>query len=152
MTMLANKQFAAMLPAAIRYSYYAPSANTPILLCVGSMPSDEVIAGMSISSISSAPISTQKTGTIVMTGSSISLLDQTMPPQWYMDTCPTANSCVVTQAGTIGWAVFYWPRGSTLFVMDVSLPNQGGCVQLDKTAVAVGDTVSLLGLSFSMWR
>lgn len=57
--MITNKQFAAMVPAAIRYGLTGSSGNTSsfgLVLCTGTMPSDSAIAAMTPTSYSSAPI------------------------------------------------------------------------------------------------
>lgn len=151
MTLLANKQFAAMVPAAFRYWFSGSLASCSLVLCTGSMPSDAVIAAMTPASYSSAPVSTSKTVSYTLGGAAISLLNQSVPPQWYLSTPPTTRTSTATLAGTITWGFYYWSNYA-FCVFDVSLPNQGGCVQVDKTAVAVGDVVTLMNISFSMWR
>lgn len=154
MTILANKQFAAMLPAAIRYGLTGGSGNTSscgLVLCTGTMPSDSAIAAMTPNSYSSAPVSTAKTASYNLAGGHMALMNQSIPPQWYMDIAPTTKTATAILAGTITWAFYYWST-YTFFILDVSLPNQGGCVQVDKTTVGVGDVITLMNISFSMWR
>ena len=150
--MIANKQFAAMVPASFRYGLSGVlDSSSVLILCTGAMPSDATIAAMTPASSSSAPVSTTKTVGYTLTGANIVLLNQTIPPQWYMSALPTTKTCPAIRAGTITWAFYCWSTYS-FCVMDVSLPNQGGCVQVDKTTVAVGDVVTLMNISFSMWR
>lgn len=151
MTMIANKQFAALAPAAFRSGLPSAGSSCGLILCTGTMPSDSVIAAMTPASNVATVVTSAKTASYTLTGESIALLNQTIPPQWYMSAPPTTKTAAATLAGTITWAFFYWSTYS-FYVFDVSLPNQGGCVQVDKTTVAVNDVVTLMNISFSMWR
>lgn len=150
--MISNVQFSTMLPESI-YSCIA-AHNPTFVLCVGSMPDDatwDTVTNAMITT-SGSFVYNATTLTLAPTGASYALKDtSSYPPLWYMASVPTISSGLAARAGTIGWAVVYFPNQYILAV-DVSLPNQGGVLQVDKTSVAVGDTINLMGFSFSAGR
>lgn len=147
--MIYNKSHAGMLGTSIRLSL----VNTATCyLCIGTVPDDASIQGMLASStlISSASI-----GTVSFAGAAYALSDATAAlPAWVMTTMPTTKTVTSSKAGTIGWAAISGTDGTNpyLYIVSVSLANQGGVIQLDKTTVAVNDVVTLLGFSYSVWR
>lgn len=145
--MLYGKRWASMLPESMRVSFSA-SNGASLFLCGGSMPTDDIMVGLTSAS---TVITSAKLATIMTTGMTFALMDTAaQPPLFEMNVPPTARSIAAVAAGTITWAVL---SGSyCLWLFDVSLPNQGGSVQLDKTTVSVGTVVSLMGISFSIWR
>lgn len=146
--MIVGKRFAACFPESIRNAIAANSTTWSLALCSGQIPSDSVMAGLTSSSTT---ITGATLATINMSGAAFMLMSATaQPPQWELGTMPTTKTVKATAAGTIGWAALI---GSyTLYLFDVSLPNQGGAVQVDNTTVSVGTPVSLMGISFSIWR
>lgn len=149
--MVVNKQFAGMLGQSIMdcMTYNKPT----VVLCSGTIPDDPTWNTVDNSTITTngSFIYNQTIATILLSGSGFSLLDTAaVPPLWYLNS-NTAYTVSAAKAGTIGWAVVYFPS-TYIFAMDVSLPNQGGAVQVDKTTVAVGDVITIMGLSVSVWR
>lgn len=149
--MIVNKQFAGMLGQSIMdcMTYNKPT----IVLCSGTIPDDATwnTVGTTTITTSGSFIYNQTIATITLTESGFSLLDTVAtPPLWYLNS-NTAYTVSAAKAGTIGWAVVYYPSVYIL-AMDVSLPNQGGVIQLDKTNVSVGDLITIMGLTVSIWR
>ena len=159
--MIYNKQLAGMLPNSIA-SALSTDSLTGIVLCSGTIPDDATwdTAGTATITTAGSFIYNQtlaNTGGVVApgvgnaSGVGVYLVDSSaIPPAWYV-AWPSPPTATATKAGTIGWAVIY-RNPDFLFAVDVSLPNQGGILQVDKTTVGVGDVVSVLGFSFSMWR
>lgn len=150
--MISNVQFSTMLPESI--ASCLSRLDPTFVLCVGSMPDDATWDTVGTSTITTAGsfIYNSTTLTLSGTGSKYALKDTTSyPPLWYMSTLPAVYSGAALKAGTIGWAVVYYSN-QYIFAVDVSLPNQGGVLQLDKTSVAVGDTITMMGFSFSVGR
>ena len=150
--MICNKGFAAFMPTCLR-TIINGNPSGSLILCSGTIPSDSTIAGMTSSSYSAAVVTSAKVATISLAGGRVNIVDNTVqPPQWYLSTSPTTPYASAAAAGTITWAFYYNVSYPEFLVMDVSLPNQGGVIQLDKTVVAVNDIVTLMNISFSMWR
>ena len=150
--MISNVQFSTMLPESIAscLAYYLPT----FVLCNGNMPDDATwdTVGTSLITTPGSFVYTATVLTLAGTGAKFALRDTaSYPPLWSMNCMPTVYSGVALKAGTIKWAVVYYPSRYVLAV-DVSLPNQGGVLQLDKTTVAVGDTITMMGFSFSAGR
>lgn len=145
--MLYGKRWSSMLPEAMRIAF-TNSDGASLILCGGQIPSDAVMTGLTSSS---SVITSAKLATIATSGMTFALMSTTeQPPLFEMSAPPTTRSVAATAAGTITWAVLSGTY--CLWLLDVSLPNQGGSVQLDKTTVSVGTIVSLMGISYSIWR
>ena len=149
--MISNRQFAAMLPETI-VSCINSSAPT-FVFCSGGMPSDSLWDTVNTSIITTAGfIKTNTLATFPGAGLTLGLVDSAeIPPRWTLNNPTTTRSVAATAAGLIDWAVVYLAN-QYIFAVDVSLPNQGGMLQIDNTTVSVGTMITLLGFSFSAWR
>lgn len=144
--MLYSKKWASTLPSSLRMTFQNSSGN--FVLCGGVMPSD---ADMTSLTTTSTAITSAALVTISVSGTTLMLMDTSaQPPVWEMNTPPTNRSAAAVAAGTITWAAISLSYG--LFLVDVSLPNQGGVIQVDKTTVSVGTVVSIMGMTWSFWR
>lgn len=146
--MIVGKRFAACYPESIRNAIVANGTTWSLALCGGTIPSDSIMAALTSSS---TVITGATLATVNMAGAAFMLVNATtQPPLWELGTLPTTKSANAAVAGTITWAALIGTY--TLYLFDVSLPNQGGSVQVDKTVVSVGTPVNLMGISFSIWR
>ena len=147
--MIVSKRWASAYPESVKMAInYSLGASGSLVLCSGVIPSDSVMAGLTSAS---SVITSAALATFAMYGAAITLMDvNAQPPQFELTSYPSVRTATATAAGTATWAALY---GSYfLGIVDVSLPNQGGFVQVDNTTLSVGTVVTLLGISFSIWR
>jgi hypothetical protein len=147
--MLTSKSFAVGYLLALKTRMLFNTGTAGIKLCVGDIPTDVELEGLTQSS---SRITNNVAVTIDTTGLTTMLMNASWPPEYLMKTPPTVPKGVSTKSGTISWAVLYNPVDANVVLCDVTLPNQGGVIETDVVNVDVGTNVYLMNISIKTGR
>ena len=123
--------------------------STWLTLCTGTAPTDTDVDALTATSA----IITSSSAVVFNGSGVVSAINSTSTstPLWFIQQLPTSTTATSTKVGTLTWGVISDSQYGVT-VVDVGLPNSGAVVQVDKMSVTTGTVVSLLSISYSIWR
>lgn len=147
--MLISKGMACTLLQSLLMILKTNQGAAGIVLCVGAKPTD---VEMDTLTSASTPVVNGSACTYNTAGMQFTLNSASeFPPRYVLTSFPTINTVTASKTGTINWALITGPWG--VAVVDVTLPNGGGIIEVDTVDVTAGVTpVTITNWSFKTGR